>query len=101
METGFPHVLSLENRFQALTSLCLHGIILSRKAELDQFVCGMGPLVNIIKQHPKQMEPLFLAGSKKPPSAEEFLSLLEYENVNDLVKQHFIRYVQLPGKLQS
>ncbi|XP_028413666.1 G2/M phase-specific E3 ubiquitin-protein ligase-like [Dendronephthya gigantea] len=97
VETGFPHALSLENRFQAMTSLCLHGIILSRKAELDQFVCGMGPLVDIIKKHPKEIEPLFLAGTKKPLSAEEFLSLVEYEDVNDEVKQHFIRYVELPA----
>ncbi len=96
METGFPHFLTLENRFQAMTSLCLHGILLSRKAELDQFVLGLGPLVDI-KQHPKKMEPLFLAGSEKLPTAEEFLSLVEYEDVNDSLKQHFIRYTHLPG----
>ena len=45
-----------------MTSFCLHGIILSRKAELDQFVSGLGPLVDVIKQHPKKMEPLLVAG---------------------------------------
>ena len=98
METGFPHFLSIENRFQAMTSLCLHGIILSRKAELDQFMSGMGPLVDIIKQHPKKMEPLFLASSSKPPSPEDFLSLVQYEDVNDSLKQYFLCYVHLPGK---
>ena len=101
METGFPHFLSLDNRFQAMTSLCLHGIILSRKAELDQFVSGLGPLVDVIKQHPKKMEPLLVAGTKKPLTAEEFLSLVEYEDVDDSLKQHFIHYVHLPGKWQS
>ena len=43
------------------------------------------------------MEPLFLAGSEKLLTAEEFLSLVEYDNVNDSLKQHFIRYVHLPG----
>jgi hypothetical protein len=82
---------------EQMTSFCLHGILLSRKAELDQFVLGLGPLVDIIKQHPKTMEPLFLAGSEKLLTAEEFLSLVEYDNVNDSLKQHFIRYVHLPG----
>ena len=101
METGFPHFLSLDNRFQAMTSLCLHGIILSRKAELDQFVCGLGPLVDVIRQHPKKMEPLFLAGGKNPVTAEEFLSLIVYEDVNDSLKQQFIRYVHLSGTVSS
>ena len=39
------------------------------------------------------MEQLFLAGGKNPVIAEEFLSLIVYEDVNDSLKQQFIRYV--------
>ena len=56
---------------------------------------------DVIKQHPKKMEPPLVAGTKKPLTAEEFLSLVVYEDVDDSLKQHFIHYVHLPGKWQS
>jgi hypothetical protein len=39
METGFPHFLTLENRFQAMTSLCLHGIPLDTQSSDELFLC--------------------------------------------------------------
>ena len=30
IESGFPHCLNIENRFQAMTSLCLHGVHVKR-----------------------------------------------------------------------
>jgi hypothetical protein len=76
METGFPHFLTLENRFQAMTSLCLHGILLSRKAELDQFVLGLGPLVDIIKQHPKKWSHSFWLVARNCRLLKSFFRLL-------------------------
>ena len=48
IESGYPHCLNIENRFQAMTSLCLHGVLLSRKAELDQFL--LGALLSILEK---------------------------------------------------
>jgi hypothetical protein len=41
VEAGFPYLFTFENRFQAMASLCLHSVWLSRKAELDQLMSGL------------------------------------------------------------
>ena len=41
-DAGFPQVLSMCNKLEAITALCVHSVILSRKAELDQFALGLG-----------------------------------------------------------
>ncbi len=98
IEFGFPHTLTLENRFQAMMSLCLHGgVLLSRKAELDQFLLGLGPLVDSIRKYPDVFEPLFVSSGAKPPTGDDLLSLIDYENVDDEIKQYFIRYVHSEG----
>jgi hypothetical protein len=93
VEAGFPYLLTFENRFQAMASLCLHSVLLSRKAELDQFMSGLGPLINLICKHPDQTEPLLVAGQAKSPSAEDLLSLVEYEEVDEVRKDFFKQYV--------
>jgi hypothetical protein len=97
IESGFPHTLTLENRFQAMMSLCLHGVLLSCKAELDQFLLGLGPLVDNIRKYPDVFELLFVSSGAKPPTGDDLLSLIDYENVDDEIKQYFIRYVHSEG----
>ena len=65
VEAALPHVLTIDNRSQAMTSLCLHSVFLSRKAELDQFMSRLGPLIKLVQQHPDQAEPIFVAGYSK------------------------------------
>ena len=91
-ESGFPNMLTFENRFQAI-SLCLHSVFLSRKAELDQFMAGLGPLLNLIRKHPHLEEPLFVAGIAKPPTADQFLAIVEYEDVDGMHIDFFKQYV--------
>ena len=86
VEAGFPHILTIDNRFQAMTSLCLHSVFLSRKAELDQFMSGLGPLIKLVRQHPDQAEPIFVAGYSKTVSAEDILPLVDYEDVDSMTK---------------
>ena len=62
IEAGLPHILTFENRFQAILTLCLHSVILLRKAELDQFISGLDPLINIMCKYPDLAAPLFMAG---------------------------------------
>lgn len=97
VESGFPHSLTIENHFQAM-SLCLNGVILSRKAELDQFLLGPSPFVDNIGRNPELMEPLFVAGSSKPPTADDLLSLTEFDDVEDCIKEYFTQYISLRSK---
>mgnify|MGYP002803387056 FL=1 len=97
IESGFPHCLNMENRFQSMTSLCLHGVILSRKAELDQFLIGLGPVAEFIRKYPNIMEQIFVTGHAQQPTADDFLSLIEYDGVDDEIKEFFIRYLQAEG----
>ena len=83
-EASFPSLLTFENHFQAMTSLCLHSVFLSRKAELGQFMAGLGPVLNLICKHLHLAEPILVADKVKPPSAEEFLALVEYEDVDNM-----------------
>ena len=94
IEAGFPHILTFENRFQAIIALCLHSVILLRKAELDQFISGLGPLISIVRKYPDLAAPLFVAGRATPPTAEEVLSLVRYEDVDDKHKEFFQKYVR-------
>jgi hypothetical protein len=97
VESGFPHFLSLENRFQAMTSLVLHAVILSRKAEVDQLMEGLGPLLQRIKNHPEKFEPLFVAGACEPPLSEDLFSIVDYDDVDERMKEYFTRYVREAG----
>ncbi len=72
IESGFPHPLTLENRFQAMMSLCLHSVVLSHKANK-------------------------VSSGAKPPTGNDLLSLIDYENVDDEIKHHFICYVHSEG----
>ena len=92
-ESGFPNILTFENRFQAMTSLCLHSVFLSRKAELDQFMAGLGPVLDLVRKHPHLGEPLPVTGIAKPPNADEFLAIVEHEDVDDVHIDFFEQYV--------
>lgn len=94
IEAGFPKQLSMENFFQAIMSLCLHSVLLSRKAELDQFISGLGPLHALITKHPTKTECLFVTGNESPPTAEELLSLMVFEDVQPNIVNFFNKYLK-------
>ncbi|XP_028400817.1 apoptosis-resistant E3 ubiquitin protein ligase 1-like [Dendronephthya gigantea] len=54
---------------------------------------GLGPLLNLIRNHPNLTEPLLVFGNDKPPTEKEFLALVEFEDVDDKHKEFFTRYV--------
>ena len=101
IEAGFPYALTYENRFQAVASLSLHSVFLSRKAELDQFVSGLGRITNLISCHTEKAKSLLESGSAKPLTAEDLMSLVEFEDVDDLRKDFFNRYVLTERKFKS
>ena len=95
IEARFLIQLTMENFFQAIMSLCLHSVLLSRKAELDQFIAGLGPLHALITKHPTKAECLFVTGNEPPPpSAEELLSLMTFEGVQPSIVDFFNEYLK-------
>ena len=63
-EAGFPQVLSVSNKLEAITALCVHSVILSRKAELDQFAVGLGPVLGVAMKYPDMMKSMFVSCSE-------------------------------------
>ncbi len=61
---------------------------------MDQFISGLGPPIKIICKHPDLAEPLFVTGRATSPTAEEVLSLVKYEDVDDKHKLFFQKYVR-------
>ena len=78
-----------------MTSLVFHSVLLSQKAEVDQFIQGL----NGIRNHPEVLEPLFVACASKPPTSEDLFSVLEFDCVDERIKEYFTRYVCAEGKL--
>ncbi|XP_028400610.1 G2/M phase-specific E3 ubiquitin-protein ligase-like [Dendronephthya gigantea] len=60
VETGFTKKITKENKLEAITSIMLNTVILMRKAELDQFGQGLGPILNEAQKHPDVFKPLFV-----------------------------------------
>ncbi|XP_068725046.1 G2/M phase-specific E3 ubiquitin-protein ligase-like [Montipora capricornis] len=69
-EAGFPQVLSVSNKLEAITALCVHSVILSRKAELDQFAVGLGPVLGVAMKYPDMMKSVFVSCSE-PASVDQ------------------------------
>ena len=93
-EAGFPQVLSVSNKLEAITASCVHSVILSRKAELDQFAVGLGPVLVVAMKYPDMMKSMFVscpepASLSVTPAA--FKDLLVFEDVQDKVKEYFLQ----------
>ena len=78
---GYPYRLTKENHGEAVRSLLVHEIILSRRSEIDQVIAGLGPeICTMVKEHGKVMSSLFTNEGQVPLVASEFLKLVTYEN---------------------
>ncbi|XP_062506321.1 uncharacterized protein LOC134182894 isoform X1 [Corticium candelabrum] len=92
---GYPYRLTKENHGEAVRSLLVHEIILSRRSEIDQVIAGLGPeICTMVKEHGKVMSSLFTNEGRVPLVASEFLKLVTYENTLPRhLKDYFQRYV--------
>jgi len=72
-------------------------VILSRKAELDQFIDGLGPIVNLVGKYPDVMEPAFVEREAKAPTPQEFLNLTVFENVRVELQTFLQQYLENQG----
>ena len=103
-DAGFSQVPSMCNKIEAVTTLCEHSVILSRKAELDQFALGLGPVLGLAKKYPDVMKSL-LVSCLEPASASvtpaAFKSLLVFEEVQEKVKEYFPEYIDKEGRKEK
>lgn len=67
VDSGYTKVLNMSNKLEAITALCVHSVILSRKGAIDQFALGLGPLLELAKEHPETIKPIFVASPSSPP----------------------------------
>ena len=89
-----------KNKLEAITALCVHSVILSRKGAIDQFAIGLKPLLELAKENSEFMKQIFVAGaSTLSVNAETFKELLVFEDVDANIKDMFLRYIETEGKL--
>ena len=98
VEAGFPHLLSMANKHQVVVSLTLHSVIFSRKAELDQFINGLECLVEWVRKYPSLMRPLLVAGDTAPPTKEDWLNMIVFENEDKELEDFFKEYLEIEGR---
>ncbi len=63
IDSGYTKVLNMSNKLEAITALCMHSVILSRKGAIDQFAIGLKPLLDLAKKNPKCIKHIFVAGA--------------------------------------
>ena len=99
VETGFTKKLSKENKLEPITSIMLNSVILVRKAELDQFSHGLGPILNKARLYPEIFKPLFVHAGEVDLTPEKFRSLLLDTHLDDRLKGYFYKYIDHLGML--
>lgn len=99
VETGFTKKITKENKLEAITSIMLNSVILMRKAELDQFCQGLGPILNEARKHPDVFKPLFVHVGDVDLTPKKFKSLLLDTNLDDTLKGYFYNYIDHLGML--
>lgn len=100
VDAGFTKALTVENKGEAMMTVMLHCVILSRKAELDQFSDGLGPLLTKIRSNADICKPLLVQSiDDTKVTAEKLKSLLVFEKLTEPLQQFLIDYIEMKGKL--
>lgn len=100
IDSGFTKALTVETKGEAIMSILLNCVILSRKAELDQFADGLGPLLNKIRSYPDICKSLLVQSDEfTRVTAGKLKSLLVFQDVNDHLKKQLMDYMEMKGKL--
>ena len=95
---GYTHRLSSANKADAVLKVLLHEVILSRKAELDQLALGLGPLLDVARQHPEFTSSLLTYTATESLTAQGFLDLCTFEStVPAHLHNYFVQYVRNAG----
>ena len=71
--------------------------MLSRKAELDQFIEGLGPVIREARCHPEIFKPLFVHSEDQVFLPELFKSLLLDRSLDPTTKGYFLKFIDEQG----
>lgn len=100
VDSGYTKVLNVTNKLEAVTALCVHSVILSRKGAIDQFAIGLKPLLELAKVNPECMAHILVASaSTLQLNTETFKDLLSFEEIDVNIKDMFLRFIETEGKL--
>ena len=98
VESGYTKVLNISNKLDAITTLCVHSVIFSRKAAIDQLAFRLKPILDIAQKYPEQLKVLFVnMEGNNDIDADKFKSLLEFEDVEPGLKEMFLKYIETEG----
>ena len=99
VNSGFTKQLLKANKGSAMMSLMIHSLITSRKAELDQFAFGLGPVLKAAQKQPSVCKPLFVFEEGSAMLTPEiFKELLSENDLEDRLKAYFHDYIDSRSK---
>ena len=100
VNAGFIRQLTKALKSGAMMSLMIHFLISSRKAEMDQFAQGLGPVLKGAQENPSICKPLFVHNDDNAKiTPEKFKALLDESNVEEeTLKDYFHDYIDSKGK---
>ena len=101
VQAGFCKRLNKMNKGGAMMSLMISSIITSRKAELDQFAIGLGPVLQEAKKFPEMCRRLFVYdGSMDTLSPQIVKNLLYMDQLESNLKEYLEKYIESKGTIQ-
>ena len=81
-----------------MMSLMISSIVTSRKAELDQFAIGLGPVLEEARKFPELCRQLFVYDeSTDDLTPERMKSLLYMGNLESNLQDHLNKYIEMKG----
>ena len=102
VESGYTRVLYLSNKLDAITAMCVHSVIFSRKAAIDQLAFGLKPILDIARKYPEELKVLFVnKEGNNDIDADKFKSLLVFEDVEVGLKDMFMKYIETEGNFPA
>ena len=80
--------------------MCVHSVIFSQNAAIDQLAFGLKPILDIARKYPEGLKVLFInKEGNNDIDADKFKSLLEFEDVEVGLKDMFFKYIDTEGNL--
>ena len=98
VQAGFCKRLNKTNKGGAMMSLMISSIITSRKAELDQFAVGLGPLLKEAKKFPEMCRRLFVYDESMDALSPEMVKdLLYMDQLESNLREYLEKYIDSKG----
>lgn len=94
VDAGFCKLLNETNKSSGIMSVIMNSVITSRKAELDQFALGLGPLLTEAKKAADVFRPLFVHDdSMDHLDSDQVMSLMEIGQLEKKLQEYLEMYI--------